>query len=296
MDGEPVHYLRDSISHRQRLSRLRRVPSRSLSRERIERLVKFVARPRRNSRLRSSRVRSGRYPSAILNSCRLNLSLMWPHSRILEFSLLLICCSSGMLGQVLVAEPDVVLTLDQAIQRAQGNETAYANAVAESRIANLDRSIARDSLLPTLTFHNQGLYTQPNGSVNQAGPGTGSQPSPRFIANNAVREYASQGMVNETVGLAGVAGIRRADAAAAQAAAELEVARRGLIAAVTGLYYGLAAADNKLEAAQRAHDEAADFTKLTGQREQAREAAHADVVKAQLEQQQRERELSDAKL
>ena len=36
--------------------------------------------------------------------------------------------------------------------------------------------------------------------------------------------------------------------------------------------------------------------KLTGQREQVREAAHADTVKAQLEQQKRDRELSDAKI
>jgi len=48
--------------------------------------------------------------------------------------------------------------------------------------------------------------------------------------------------------------------------------------------------------AQRAADEAASMTKLTGQREQAREVAHADVVKAQLQQQQRDRDLSDAKL
>jgi outer membrane protein TolC len=201
-----------------------------------------------------------------------------------------------MLGQVLVAEPDVVLTLDQAIQRAQGNETAYANAVAESRIANLDRSIARDSLLPTLTFHNQGLYTQPNGSVNQAGQGTGSQPSPRFIANNAVREYASQGVVNETLGLAQVADVRRADAAAALTAAELEIARRGLVATVTELYYGVAAANHRVAIATEAYGEAEDFFRLTTQREQQREAAHADVVKAQLEEQQRGRDLADTKL
>jgi outer membrane protein TolC len=190
----------------------------------------------------------------------------------------------------------VAITLDDAIRRAEANEPGYAMAFADSKVAAIDRSIAAAGMLPSVTYHNQALYTEPNGLLNQAGQGAGSQPSPRFIANNAVREYASQGIVNETVGLAGVAGMRRADAAAAQAAAELEVARRGLIAAVTGLYYGLAAADNKLEAAQRAHNEATDFTKLTGQREQAREAAHADVVKAQLEQQQRERELSDAKL
>jgi outer membrane protein TolC len=78
------------------------------------------------------------------------------------------------------------------------------------------------------------------------------------------------------------------------AAAELEVARRGLVAAVTGLYYGSIAADHKLSVAERAREEAVDFSKLTGQREDAREAAHADVVKAQLQQQQRQRELQDA--
>jgi len=38
--------------------------------------------------------------------------------------------------------------------------------------------------------------------------------------------------------LAGWAGVRRADAASAMAGAELEVSRRGLVAAVTGLFYG----------------------------------------------------------
>ena len=194
------------------------------------------------------------------------------------------------------AQPNPLLTLDEAIRRAKVNEPTYAAAVAESRIANLDRSIARTGLLPDLTFHNQGLYTQPNGSVNQAGQGAGAQPSPRFIANNAVREYASQGVVNETLGLAQVADVKRADAASALAAAELEIARRGLVATVTGLYYGVSAAEHKAAIAMRAHAEAEDFLRLTGQREQQREAAHADVVKAQLEEQQRGREVSDAKL
>jgi outer membrane protein TolC len=124
----------------------------------------------------------------------------------------------------------------------------------------------------------------------------GSQSAPKFIANNAVREYASQGVFNETFGLAGVAGVRRANAGAARAAAELEVARRGLVAAVTGLYYGVLAEENKLAIADRAHGEASEFTALTGKREEAREAAHADVVKAQLLEQQRGRDLSDARV
>jgi outer membrane protein TolC len=111
-----------------------------------------------------------------------------------------------------------------------------------------------------------------------------------------VREYASQAVVNETLGLSSVAAVRLAQAQAAQAAAELEIARRGLVAAVASLFYGSLAADHKLAVAQRAEQEAADFTKLTGQREQARESAHADVVKAQLEGQARSRELQDAQV
>jgi outer membrane protein TolC len=193
------------------------------------------------------------------------------------------------------AQP-AVITLEEAIRRAEANEPAYATAAAESKSSALDRSIARNGLLPSAVYHNQAFYTQPNGLLNQAGQGASAQPAPRFIANNAVREYASQASINETLGLAGWAGVRRADAASAMAAAELEVSRRGLVAAVTGLFYGSLAADHKLEVAERAHQESADFMKLTSEREQAREAAHADMVKAQLGEQQRQRDLEDAKL
>ena len=188
--------------------------------------------------------------------------------------------------------PPVAITLDEAIHRAQTNEPNFVSASAANRIARLDRSIARNGLLPSATWVNGYLYTQGNGQ-----PVTGStvdQQPPKFIANNAVREYVSQASVTETVGLTGLAAIRRADASAATAAAELEIARRGLVSAVTSLFYSSFAADHKLAVAQRAHQEASDFLKLTDQREQAREAAHADVVKAQLQEQQRQRELQDA--
>ena len=188
------------------------------------------------------------------------------------------------------------ITLDEAIRRAQASEPNYASALAGSRIALLDRSIARSALLPSVTYHNQALYTEPNGQLNQAGQGVSSQPAPRFIANNAIHEYASQGVLDETIGMGQLAQLRVANAAAAVAAAELEIARRGLVAGVTGLYYGTVAADHKLAIAQRAQAEAADFTSLTGKREQQRESAHADVVKAQLQQQQRDRELADARV
>jgi outer membrane protein TolC len=178
---------------------------------------------------------------------------------------------------------------------ARANEPSFAAAVANQRISGLDHSIAEAALLPTVTYHNQVLYTQPNGSRNGGGP-TGSQASPRFIANNAVREYASQGVITETLGLQQVTAVSRASAAQAVATAELEIARRGLVNTVTSLFYQALAADHKVGVARRAAGEAAGFTNLTQQREGAREAAHADVVKAQLQQQQRDRDLTDALL
>ena len=204
---------------------------------------------------------------------------------------------------VQAAQPDstsatqpVLITLDEALKRAQSSDSTYATALANRRVAGLDKSIARAGLLPSARYYGQGIYSQPNGLYAEGGEGV-TTPNPKFVSNDArPREYISQGIVDETLSLAGLAGVRRADAAAAVAAAELEIARRGLVATVSNLYYGLYAADHKLAIARRAADEAADFTKLTGQREQAREAAHADTVKAQLEQQGRDRDLSNATL
>lgn len=190
-----------------------------------------------------------------------------------------------------------MITVQEAIHRAEANEPSYAAAMAARQTAKLDRSIARAGLLPSVDFHNQYLYTQPNGVSSQgASGGAASQPGFKFIANNAVHEYASQGVVNETLGLGQMAELKRADAAAAVAAAELEIARRGLVATVTGLFYGALAAHRKLEIARQAENEAADFVSLTSKREQQRESAHADVVKAQLEEQQRSRELREAQV
>jgi outer membrane protein len=190
---------------------------------------------------------------------------------------------------------EVTISLDEAIRRAGKNEPNLVAARADSQVAQLDRSIARAGLLPSAAIHNQYLFTQGNGSANRIGQTTNS-PAPRFIANNAVHEYASQGVVNETIGLQQFASVSLADAMAAKSAAELEIARRGLVSAVVSLYFGLGAAETKLTNARDGVDEANRFVTLTEQREQARESAHADVLKAQLQQQQRARDVSDAEL
>ena len=192
--------------------------------------------------------------------------------------------------------PPVVITLEEALHRAEVNEPALATARATSRSAALDRSIARAGLLPSARLLSQGIYTQPNGLYAEGGEGV-SSPNPRFVANDSrPREYIDQGIVDESLSFAGVAAVRKADAAAAMARAQLEIARRGLVVTVTSLFYGSLAADHKAEIAQRAYDDARSFTTMTSDREKVGEAAHADVIKAQLTEQQQWRGLEDAKL
>lgn len=189
------------------------------------------------------------------------------------------------------------ITLEEAIHRAQRIDHAYVSAIADKGSADATRTVARSALLPNVDYHNQALYTQPqrpyvttNTSTRDGGP------TPIFIANNSVREYISQGVVTETVGYGRVADLRRADADAAAAKARLEIARRGLVSTVVAGYYAVLSSDEKARVAARALDEANKFLKLSGQLEMGGEVAHADVIKARLQQSQRERDSQDAQL
>ncbi|MGC2299686.1 MAG: TolC family protein [Acidobacteriaceae bacterium] len=191
--------------------------------------------------------------------------------------------------------PTPAITLDQAIAAALANDPAFATARATSGSARLDAAISRDALLPNATAHGDYLFTQPNGLRNQAGQ-TGNQQAPRFIANNAIREYAAQLLVNENVSFAGVADYRRSRAIAAQSAADFESARRDLVSRVVAAYFSVLSTAEKVDVARRALDEANAFVDLTSKLENGREVAHADVVKANLAAQQRQREFDDATL
>ena len=192
------------------------------------------------------------------------------------------------------ASGPAVITLEEAVRRAQTNDSAYINAVANRASAALDRTIARSALLPGVIYHNQYLYTQPQqlGGL-RAGSPTGNV---AFIANNTVHEYISQAQVNETLGLNLFAQYKRSNAAAALATAQQEIARRDLVLSVVNGYFNMLAAAGKLTVAQRAADEAGRFSGTTRRLEAGGEVAYADVVKADLQEQQRQRDLSDARL
>jgi len=188
------------------------------------------------------------------------------------------------------------ITLEEAIRRAQISDVTYRTAAAEKSVAGLDRSIARSALLPGVVYHNQYIYTKPGQQSSTNTLITGTTSTPIFIASNSVHEYISQGVVTETIGVAGIADYHRLSAEAEASAARQEVARRGLVATVIGNYFGVLAAERKLVVAQRSTNEAQRFSQLTQKLEAGREVAHADVVKANLQLQQRQRDLADAGL
>ena len=184
--------------------------------------------------------------------------------------------------------------MQQAIQIAQKSEPSYAAAVADNGVAKADRTIARSALLPQVNYENQVIYTEPARLANSTEVPVGVGQSPRFIANNAVHEYVSQGIVGETVGLGLIASYQKASAAALVAEAKLEIARRGLVVTVVRRYYDVLATARKLAVAKEAAQESQRFLDLTTKLEQGREVAHADVVKANIQHLQRTRELADA--
>ena len=189
------------------------------------------------------------------------------------------------------------ITLEDAIARSVHADSAFAAAQATAGVARSQTAIARSALLPSVLYHNQYLYTQGQAAsaATLASNGT-TAPSIRFIANNTVHEYVSQASANEVIGGAGTANYLRAKADAAVASAQLEVARRGLVAATVARYYTVVGSDTKVVIARRALDEAQRFRDSTQLRETGGEVAHADVVRADLQIQQRQRELNDALL
>lgn len=196
------------------------------------------------------------------------------------------------LGQLAQSSP-VMVSINDAIKRAQQNEPGFAAAVAAQRSAAIGGYLAKAALLPSVTFHNQLLYTEPNGQRNQsAAPGL--RDTPIFIANNAVREYTSQAAISETIGIKQISDAQVAAANASRAKAELEIARRGLVSTVVNLYYTLASSEARRRLLTKALTESQSFSEMTQKREMAREVAHADVVKSQLQQLLRQRDLNDA--
>ena len=187
-------------------------------------------------------------------------------------------------GQAANVAP-LTVTLQDALQRARKNNPEYRAALTEYGLAREDRVQSRAGLLPSVNYNAGFIYTEGSGTA-----------TPRFIANNGVHEYISQGNVHQALSLEGVADYRRTLAAEAVARARSEIAARGLVVTVVQAYYGFAVGQRRYANAQRASSEALHFLDISQKLEHGGEVAHSDVIKAQIQSNQQQRDLQEAEL
>lgn len=183
------------------------------------------------------------------------------------------------------SQAPLTLTLQDALARARNNSIQFQAALTDQGVAREDKVQARAALLPSINYNNQFIYTEPNGTTSGV-----------FIANNSVHEYLSQADVHQTLGYTSYADYRRARALEAVARAKAEVAKRGLVVTVVQGYYGLISAQRKYANVQQAAAEAQRFLALSQKLENGGEVAHADVIKAQIQFNDRQRDLREAQL
>lgn len=182
----------------------------------------------------------------------------------------------------------VTVTLQDAIERARRNYAPYVAASTDAQIAHEDRRQARGAMLPSLSYTQQYLGTQGNGTL----------PIGRYVTNDGVHVYRVWGVVRQEMpaGFFTRSSYRRAAAGEALAKAKAEIARRGLTVTVTKAYYGLLVAQRKYAIAQQALDQARHFLEMTNNLEKGGEVAHSDVVKAHLQSDQQRLSFQEAQL
>jgi outer membrane protein TolC len=185
-----------------------------------------------------------------------------------------------------------VITFSDALQKATANNPQTQAALTALGVAHEDLVQSRGALLPNVNYNMQYLYTQSNSLANRTSPSS----SVVFIANNGVHEYIAQGNVHENLSLQTFADYGRAAAAQAVARAKSEIALRGLAVTVSQAYYGYVAAQHKYATAQRAGEEAQRFFGISDKLEKGGEVAHSDVIKAELQYRQQQRDLREAQL
>lgn len=180
----------------------------------------------------------------------------------------------------------IVIDLQDALRRARDYSQQFQSAATNAAVARENRLQARAAELPTVNALNQFIYTEGNGT-----------PSGVFIANDGVHVYNEQAVVNENLfSLFRRGQYRRTQAAEAVAIAQKEIAARGLVFIVTQDYYSLVDAQRKITNAVQDLTEAQNFMDVTEKQEQAGDVSHVNVVKAQLQFEQRSRDLQNAKL
>ena len=197
-----------------------------------------------------------------------------------------LCVCSAAVAQPQAAAPasgPVTVNLIDAIARARqyGGQIQTANLAVLQ--AKEDRVQARAAQLPSLSAFNQFIYTEGNGT-----------PSGVYVANDGVHVYNDQAVVHEELlSLVRRGEVNRALAAEAVARAKVDVASRGLNGTVIQDYYAIVAAQRRSANTAISVQEAQRFYDLTQKQEKGGEVAHADVIKSQIDLEQRRRDLKE---
>ena len=186
------------------------------------------------------------------------------------------------------AAPPPVITLQDALNRAQKLDAQYQGTISNATIAREDRLQAKAALLPRVDQTTQYLGTQGNGVT----------PSGRFVSNDGVHVYRAWAVAHQDLSADtfNKSSYRRAQAAEALTNARVEVAQRGLNVVVTKNYYAFVTAQRKYATAQQAVQQAQRFLEITQQQEGAGQVAHSDVVKAQVQYEQQKQFFQEATL
>ena len=174
--------------------------------------------------------------------------------------------------------------LRDALARARAYNPQFLASTTGAALAQEDRVQFRSALLPQVAHVSQYLYTEGNGT-----------PTGIFVANNGVHVYTETALAHADVYAPGkLAEYRRAQAAEAAARARRDITLRGLSTVVARNYYAVIGAQRHLGNARQSVLEAQRFLDITSKQEKGGEVAHTDVIRSQLQVQQRQRELLDA--
>ena len=177
--------------------------------------------------------------------------------------------------------PPLMLTLQDALDRAQKYNAQFLSTVTDAKLASQDRTLARAALLPGLSARTEYLGTQGNGVL----------PGGRFVTNDGVHVYRQWSVLHQDLSPATLTGTayRRSGANEAVARAKAQIARRGLFVTVTKTYYSLINARRKYATAQQGLEQAERFLNISRGLERGGEVAHSDVIKFQLQYDAQER-------
>lgn len=178
----------------------------------------------------------------------------------------------------------VQVSLSDAIARAKKLSPELESALMNVKIAAASVTQARSANLPNVLGISQYIYTEGNGL-----------PATRFIANNGVHEYVAQANVHQAISGALLVEYRRSVVEAAAARDQAAIAERGLLVTVVENYASAVAAEHKLATAEGTLEAARNFLSITQKQQHEGDAAHADVVKAQLQEEDSEAAVEDAR-